>query len=85
MSRAKPEAVAIGGRIRSAIDESGLSVREVAAAADLSLNWLYVLMRGEAMPSLPTLGRLAKVLGVTRDWLEGVPGARRRPRNGRKS
>lgn len=63
------EAKRIGRRLRKLRKAAKLSVAETARRAQLSKNHLYVLERGEMMPSLPTLGRLAKVLGVTREVL----------------
>lgn len=41
-----------------------LTQSELAEAADLSLNFLARIERGEAIPSLVTLDKIAKALGV---------------------
>jgi transcriptional regulator with XRE-family HTH domain len=81
LPRRTAETIAIGQRARTVRQESGRTVACVAKKARISKNHLYVLERGEALPTVPTLGRLAAALGVTREWLMGVAGARKQ-RNG---
>ena len=78
---------AVGERIREARKDLELSGEKLADLAKMSRNHLYVLERGEAAPTLATLGRLAAVLDVSRDWLEGVAGSVKKGearRNGRR-
>lgn len=56
---------AIGSRLRAARKKAGLSVKDVSKRAELSKNHIYVLERGGSMPTDPTIGRLAKLYGVT--------------------
>lgn len=60
---------AVGKRIREARIASGVSAEEVAKAALITRNHYYVLERGAAMPSSPTLRRIARSIGVSIDWL----------------
>lgn len=62
---------AVGARIREARRKAGVKASEVAAAADITQNHYWVIERGEAMPSAPTLRRIARRLGVTVDSLQG--------------
>jgi transcriptional regulator with XRE-family HTH domain len=66
---AQQEQRALGKRIREARHASGLSVQEVVDAADVSKNHLVGLERGLSMPTHPTLRRIARVLGVSSNWL----------------
>jgi transcriptional regulator with XRE-family HTH domain len=62
--REAAEQVSLGGRIRSAREERGLSVRSLAASAGVSPGFLSQLERGLADPSLETLRRIAVALGL---------------------
>lgn len=59
----------VGRRIREARLASEISAQDIADAALVTRNHYYVLERGQAMPSTPTLRRIAKKTGVTVDWL----------------
>jgi transcriptional regulator with XRE-family HTH domain len=61
----------IGERIKKLREAKKLSGAEVARRADVS-KWHYsVIERGKTQPTTPTLGRIAKVLGVTTAVLLG--------------
>jgi transcriptional regulator with XRE-family HTH domain len=76
---ASPPAVRLGERIRSRRRELNLTLVEVAERAELSHPFLSQLERGLARPSMSSLFRIARALGVTQDWLlaagspRGVP------------
>jgi transcriptional regulator with XRE-family HTH domain len=52
-------------RVRSLRQASGLTLDKVAAAADQTRSWLSKVENGHITPSLPALGRIAAVLGVS--------------------
>lgn len=54
----------LGARIRSTREERGISVRSLAATAEVSPGFLSQLERGLADPSLETLRRIAGALGL---------------------
>jgi transcriptional regulator with XRE-family HTH domain len=57
-------------RFQLAIDESGLSVQEVADAAGMSREAVYKLLQGKSHgPSLENLKMLSRVLRVSLMWL----------------
>ncbi|MDT7587978.1 MAG: hypothetical protein QOE32_5528 [Pseudonocardiales bacterium] len=64
-----PPAVRLGQRIRSRRRELNLTLVEVAERAELSHPFLSQLERGLARPSMSSLFRIARALGVTQDWL----------------
>ena len=51
-------------RIKALRETNKLTQSELAEAADLSLNFIARIERGEAIPSLVTLDKLAKALGM---------------------
>lgn len=57
--------VSLGRQIRAARTERKLSMRALAAAADISQPFLSQIESGQTMPSIGTLFRLAKVLGIS--------------------
>jgi transcriptional regulator with XRE-family HTH domain len=63
---------ATGERIREARRAKGLSGFELADGAMIGRYHVYVIERGESAPSAATIGRIAKALGVTTDWLLGA-------------
>jgi len=69
VSTASPAESAIGaalGRVvRTARTERGLSMRALAAAAEISQPFLSQIESGQTMPSVVTLFRLAKGLGMS--------------------
>ncbi len=52
-------------RIRSLRQASGQTLEQVAAAAEQTRSWLSKVENGHITPSLPALGRIAQVLGVS--------------------
>jgi transcriptional regulator with XRE-family HTH domain len=59
----------MGERIRTRRRELGLTLVEVAERAELSHPFLSQLERGLARPSMSSLFRIARALGVSQDWL----------------
>lgn len=59
----------IGARIRKARNVKGLSGLAVAEKAQVGRYHYYVIERGETQPTTPTLGRIARALGVSIHWL----------------
>lgn len=57
--------VSLGREIRAARTERKLSMRALAAAADISQPFLSQIESGQTMPSIGTLFRIAKVLGIS--------------------
>jgi transcriptional regulator with XRE-family HTH domain len=57
--------VALGRAIRSARTERSLSMRALAASAEISQPFLSQIESGQTMPSVVTLFRLAKGLGIS--------------------
>lgn len=58
--------------LRAARHRQGLSLRETAAMADLSIGYVSKVERGIKQPSLTTLRRLAPVLGLGPADLVGI-------------
>lgn len=66
----KPNAAALGERIRRRRKELGLTAKALARAAGLSASYLSQLEHGKhAQPSLDVLGALARALETTLDEL----------------
>ncbi|NQU42227.1 helix-turn-helix domain-containing protein [bacterium] len=63
----------LGGRIRSRREKQGLKQRDIANALQVTPQAVSKWERGENAPDLFILGRLAILLGVSTDWLLGVP------------
>lgn len=59
----------IGARMRTLRAAQKLSGYAVAAAAGVAPHYLYVLERGEHMPGVATLERIATALGTTTTYL----------------
>lgn len=57
--------ISLGRRIRAARTAESLSMRALAAAAEISQPFLSQIESGHTMPSIVTLFRLAKVLGIS--------------------
>lgn len=55
----------LGRRLRDRRRELGLTLAEVAGAADISVGHSSAIEKGTTLPSLPVLARLAHVLGLT--------------------
>ena len=62
----------LGKSARAARTALGLSQADVAEKLELSLEFIGRIERGVALPSVPTLVALAKVLGVSADTLLGL-------------
>jgi len=74
MPAAAPEPTRqFASNVQRAMAEQGLAADEVANRADLSLNHLNLILRGERMVQLDTLVKLAGALDVPPEQLlEGV-------------
>jgi transcriptional regulator with XRE-family HTH domain len=67
----------LGQRLRERRRELGLTLAEVAAAAEISVGHSSAIEKGNTLPSLPVLARLAHALGLTlADVLRASPGPR---------
>lgn len=62
-------AITVGGSIRSARQGLGWTQAQLAESADLSVNYVARLERGELGPSLFVASRLASALGVPLETL----------------
>ncbi|MBG0818720.1 helix-turn-helix domain-containing protein [Planomonospora sp. ID82291] len=62
----------VGARLRRARQAAGLTEQEAAARAGMDTARLWRLEEGRAYPTLPTLVRLAPVLGISIDHLAGL-------------
>lgn len=60
-----PEHVALGAALRALREEGGLSLSELARAAETDKAYLSGLERGRRNPSWTVLVRLTKALGIT--------------------
>ncbi len=56
---------------KRAIDQSPLSMIEVAIKSTLSRNYIYTIIEGAATPSHPVCYRLADALGINRNTVVG--------------
>ena len=68
----------LGSAIRAARVSKGLSLRGVAASADISPSLLSQVETGKTQPSVGTLYAIVNVLEVSLDELMGMPGTPRR-------
>lgn len=64
LKKPDPLAKAIGRRVRELLRERGLTQEKLAYENDLSKATLSDMMKGLARPSIVTLNRIAKALGV---------------------
>ncbi len=55
----------LGPDIRALRKSRGMTLQELAARLDRSLGWLSQVERGQTVPSIPDLGKIAEVFGVT--------------------
>lgn len=55
----------VGQDIRALRKTRALTLSDLAAAVGRSVGWLSQVERGQTMPAIPDLGRLAEILGVT--------------------
>ena len=68
------EAVALGSRLRLARTRTGSTLEEVASAAGMTSSHLSRVERGEKLPSMGAMLRLAAALGVSvGDLMGGAP------------
>lgn len=58
------EALNVGPRMRALREQSGLSLRALAEACDLSVNAIAMIERGESSPRVSSLHLLARALNV---------------------
>lgn len=65
MEKLSRECIAFGEAVRSLRQERGLSQDEFAAVADLHRTYIGGIERGERNPTLTSIHRLAKALGVS--------------------
>jgi transcriptional regulator with XRE-family HTH domain len=84
----RPEAVAIGPRMRALREGMGLSLRDLAERAGVSAPMLSQVERGETSPTLQVAGRIAAGLDLTLSqllrldesgWVSIVRAGERRP------
>ena len=68
---------AMGGRIRSARQEAGLSQSELAERCSISVSFLGHIERGTRKMSLETLVAICDILGLSADYLlqDELPGS----------
>lgn len=64
-----PELTAIGNRVRLARQGRNLTLEQAAEAAETSVQFLSQVERGEQSMTMIKLGRLARALGVSSDYL----------------
>jgi len=83
----------IGNRLKELREASGMSQQSLAVAAGLSVSLVSQIERGGRLdPRISTISSLARVLGVSLDYLAGAsapgallgPRADQRPRNSRR-
>lgn len=61
--------LAIGQRIKAAREQSHITQSELAKSIGLSTHYVSAIERGIKTPKLETFVELAKILGVSADWL----------------
>lgn len=62
--------ISISERLRARIRQLGMSVAEVARAADVNRSFVYDILRGRSLtPSVERLMRIAEVVLVSPEWL----------------
>lgn len=59
-------------RLREAMKEKGMSAWSLAEACGIYRRAVYNWLAGTGTPRMRTLPKLARVLGVSVDWLLGV-------------
>lgn len=55
----------LGPDIRALRKSRGMTLQDMAAALDRSVGWLSQVERGQTSPSIPDLGRIADLFGLT--------------------
>ena len=64
----------LGGRIRKTRNDRGLTLMDLAVAVGSDKSALARIERGERVPGLETVGKLADVMGVPMaDWFQEEP------------
>ena len=61
-----------GDRLLKAIGDKDLSNRKVGALTGIPTSCINLYVNGNQLPNCSNLVKLAKVLGVSTDWLLGV-------------
>lgn len=61
--------LAIGQKIKTAREQAHITQNELAKALGLSTHYVSAIERGIKTPKLETFVAIAKVLGVSADWL----------------
>lgn len=61
--------LAIGQRIKAAREHAHITQSELARSTGLSTHYVSAIERGIKTPKLETFVEIAKVLGVSADWL----------------
>lgn len=62
----------MGGRIKQRLEELGMSQRELAKACKITDVSMSRYISGDRTPKGPIISQMARVLGVTSDWLLGM-------------
>lgn len=62
----------MGGRIKQRLEELGMSQRELAKACKITDVSMSRYISGGRTPKGPIISQMARVLGVTSDWLLGM-------------
>lgn len=78
-SGAVDDSAQVGQRLRSAREEQGLSLREVARRLDISASALSQIETGKSRPSVKTLYAIVSELGLSMDELFAEGGGSRQP------
>lgn len=69
----------IGTRMRELRKAKGMTLKQLAAATDLSIGYLSQLERQDADPSVRALNMIGKALGVSISWFFPDPGEANNP------
>ncbi len=64
----------LGSRIKNAREATKLTQAQLAEASGLSINFVGLVERGKAIPSIRSLSRIADILGVSLAELFQLPG-----------
>ncbi|HMN12911.1 MAG TPA: helix-turn-helix domain-containing protein [Bellilinea sp.] len=62
--KADDKSVIVGNRLRVLREQRGISMRTLAATSGLSANALSMIERGKTSPSVSTLSKLARAMGI---------------------
>lgn len=75
----------VSGNLRRILAENGHNTRWLVLELKASPGTIYPIVRGEAMPSIATVARIAEVLGVSIDELiEKLPEEQSKKKTSRK-